>query len=92
MTRSRLLSEVDSNELHYAYQKTAKDKDMLESENNALKKELQRYKNLIIHQHDLNSLSPRNSVSPNPVDDDGYSSAKNTLELRRQSMSADGED
>jgi myosin V len=90
--RTRLLSEVDSNELHYAYQKTVKDKDLLESENNSLKKELQRYKNLIIHQHDLNSLSPRNSISPNPIDDDGgYSSAKNTLELRRKSVTAEGE-
>ncbi|XP_055602318.1 unconventional myosin-Va isoform X2 [Uranotaenia lowii] len=84
LEKDRLLSQADSNEIHAAYQRMMKDKDHLETENNALRHELKRMQHIVSNSHDLktHSRSVSNASSTNE-DDYGYNSGKNTLEIRR---------
>lgn len=77
--RTRQLSDFESNEIHHAYQRAVKDKDFLENENMMLREELQRF----TRNRPTHSRNPSNASSLNNDDDGGYSSAKNTLELKR---------
>lgn len=83
--RKRLLSDVDNNEVHQSYQRVVKEKELLESENYLLKEEMNRLIKLappiatVTH-----SRSASNVSSINMDDDFGYSSARNTLELKRE--------
>lgn len=77
-----LISEVDNNEIHEAYQKALKDKEIIENENYHLKEELHRLSrkyggefSSLLSQH-RRSFSNASSHE----EDIGYSSAKNTLE------------
>lgn len=83
--RKRLLSDVDNNEVHQSYQRVVKDKELLESENYMLKEEINR---LIKFAPPIatvtHSRSASNVSSINLDDDFGYSSARNTLELKRE--------
>lgn len=81
LQRERLLSEVDTNEIHEAYQRALKDKEVIESENYMLKEELNKFQkqNMYAYNHHTRSIS--NASSQNE-EDIGYSSAKNTLEIR----------
>lgn len=83
-TRNRLMSEVDSNEIHQAYQKTIKDKDYLENENIMLRGEVDRLRRMTTKSNDFvtHSRSLSNASSLND-EDFGYSSAKNTLDTKR---------
>lgn len=83
--RNRLLSDVDNNEVHQSYQRVVKEKEMLESENFILKEEINR---LIKFAPPIatvtHSRSASNVSSINLDDDFGYSSARNTLEMKRE--------
>ncbi|XP_055916560.1 unconventional myosin-Va isoform X1 [Eupeodes corollae] len=85
--RSRILSEVDVNEVHEAYQRAKKDKDFLEGENYMLKEEISRLQkgngNATEYSNHTRSLS--NASSQNE-EDFGYASAKNTLEPKRMNQ------
>lgn len=83
-TRNRLMSEVDSDEIHQAYQKTIKDKDYLENENILLRGEVDRLTRMTAKPGDYvtHSRSLSNASSQND-EDFGYSSAKNTLDTKR---------
>uniref|UniRef100_A0A1B0CB62 Myosin class i heavy chain n=2 Tax=Lutzomyia longipalpis TaxID=7200 RepID=A0A1B0CB62_LUTLO len=85
--RARLLSEVDTHEVHQAYQKTVKDKDTLESENYLLKEEIHRLQRLIENPnfYQSHSRSVSNASSQNE-EDFGYISGKNTLEIRKEGI------
>ncbi|XP_055687296.1 unconventional myosin-Va isoform X2 [Lutzomyia longipalpis] len=85
--RARLLSEVDTHEVHQAYQKTVKDKDTLESENYLLKEEINRLQRLIENPnfYQSHSRSVSNASSQNE-EDFGYISGKNTLEIRKEGI------
>lgn len=86
MHRTRIMSEVDTNDLNQAYQRAVKDKEVLENENYLLKEELARLQRTSANPSDYNghSRSLSNASSQNE-EDFGYSSAKNTLELKRGS-------
>ncbi|GAB0095574.1 unconventional myosin-Va [Sergentomyia squamirostris] len=89
VTRARLLSEVDTNEVHQAYQKTVKDKDTLETENYLLKEEVNRLQRLIENPnyYQTHSRSISNASSQNE-EDFGYMSGKNTLEIRKENSTS----
>lgn len=83
--RNRILSEVDTNgeQIHQAYQKTIKDKDSLENENQFLRQEINRLSELHkTNKFATHSRSISNASSQNE-EDFGYSSAKNTLDNKR---------
>uniref|UniRef100_A0A1B0DFZ0 Dilute domain-containing protein n=1 Tax=Phlebotomus papatasi TaxID=29031 RepID=A0A1B0DFZ0_PHLPP len=88
VTRARLLSEVDTNEVHQAFQKTVKDKDTLETENYLLKEEINRLQRLVENPnyYRSHSRSISNASSQNE-EDFGYMSGKNTLEIRKEATS-----
>ncbi|XP_058836374.1 unconventional myosin-Va isoform X3 [Topomyia yanbarensis] len=88
LERDRLLSQADSNEIHAAYQRMVKDKELLENENHALRHELRRLQHIISNSHELksHSRSVSNASSTNE-EDFGYNSGKNTLEIRRSPQS-----
>ncbi|XP_058836373.1 unconventional myosin-Va isoform X2 [Topomyia yanbarensis] len=92
LERDRLLSQADSNEIHAAYQRMVKDKELLENENHALRHELRRLQHIISNSHELksHSRSVSNASSTNE-EDFGYNSGKNTLEIRRSPQSHEGE-
>lgn len=77
--RNRLLTDMDNDEIHQAYQKILRDKEALESENFMLKG--------LIKSAPVASMTHTRSfsnVSSVNIDDDyGYGSGKNTLELKR---------
>lgn len=81
--RTRLLSDVDNNEIHQAYQKVVKDKEFLETENFVLKEEVNRLIKYAPVSSVTHSRSVSNVSSINIEEDFGYQSAKNTLELKR---------
>lgn len=90
LQRSRVLLDVESNEIHQAYQRSLKDKEMIAIENAALHEENKRLSGLV-HQlgHGGNaghSRSISNASSINNDEDFGYSSSRNTMELRRATM------
>lgn len=89
--RARVMSEVDSNEIHQAYQRLLKDKEAISSENVALQVEVKRLAGLL-HQSvgggAGHSRSISNASSINNDDDFGYSSSRNTLDLKRAAMLA----
>lgn len=80
--RKRMLSESESNELHQAYQRAVNDKEFLESENFVLKEEINRLiKSVPLLSPIVQSRSINNFSS---MDEDfGYSSGRNTLELKK---------
>lgn len=82
--RNHLISEAEQNEIHQAYQKIVKEKEQLEQDNAILNEEVNR---LIRYAPNVprvtHSRSVSNVSSVNLDDDFGYSSAKNTLELKR---------
>ncbi|XP_059615279.1 unconventional myosin-Va isoform X2 [Phlebotomus argentipes] len=88
MNRARLLSEVDTNEVHQAYQKTVKDKDTLEAENSMLKEEINRLQRLVENPnfYRSHSRSVSNASSQNE-EDFGYMSGRNTLEIKKDCTS-----
>lgn len=77
----RKISEVDNNEIHQAYQRAIKEKELIELENNSLKMELSRVSRLI----PSHSRSISNASSVNNEEDFGYGSAKNTLDNKKNS-------
>ncbi|XP_037046669.1 unconventional myosin-Va-like isoform X1 [Bradysia coprophila] len=81
--KSRLLSEVDNNEIHQAYQHAIKDKENLESDNYILRNEIDRLVRLIPKGNITHSRSISNASSINIDEDFGYSSSRNTLEVKR---------
>lgn len=70
------------NEIHEAYQRAIKDKDLLEMDNIALKEELNQFSRLAPPHSHSRSMSNVSNVSTND-EDFGYGSAKNTLELKK---------
>uniref|UniRef100_A0A182NJ12 Myosin motor domain-containing protein n=1 Tax=Anopheles dirus TaxID=7168 RepID=A0A182NJ12_9DIPT len=86
MERARLVSQADTEEIHAAYQRTVKDKDALESENSALRQEVRRLQRIMSDSHELktHSRSVSNASSTNE-EDYGYTSGRNTLDIRRAS-------
>ncbi|XP_023292615.2 unconventional myosin-Va isoform X1 [Lucilia cuprina] len=80
--RERLISEVESNEIHDAYRKALMDKEIIENENYHLKEELKRLSRQL-GGGEYASLTHHRSISngsSHNEDDVGYASAKNTLE------------
>lgn len=77
----RQISEVDNNEIHQAYQRAIKEKELIELENSSLKQELSRISRLV----PSHSRSISNASSVNNEEDFGYGSAKNTLENKKNS-------
>lgn len=83
--RKLLLTDVDNNEVHQSYQRVVKEKEMLESENYMLNEELKRLIKFAPPMAPVtHSRSTSNVSSINMDDDFGYSSARNTLELKRE--------
>ncbi|XP_050097643.1 unconventional myosin-Va isoform X3 [Anopheles aquasalis] len=84
--RERLVSQADTDEIHAAYQRTVKDKDVLEGENVALRQEVRRLQRIMADSHELktHSRSISNASSTNE-EDYGYTSGRNTLDIRRAS-------
>ncbi|XP_050073338.1 unconventional myosin-Va isoform X3 [Anopheles maculipalpis] len=84
--RARLVSQADTEEIHAAYQRTVKDKDALENENVALRQEVRRLQRVMADSHELktHSRSVSNASSTNE-EDYGYTSGRNTLDIRRAS-------
>lgn len=85
--RSRILSEIDNNEIHQAYQHAIKDKENLESDNYILRNEVDRLLRLVPKGNVTHSRSISNASSINVDEDFGYSSAKNTLDVKRTGFS-----
>lgn len=81
-SRVRKISEEDTNEIHSAYQRAIKEKELIELENSSLKQELSRISRLV----PSHSRSISNASSVNNEDDFGYSSSKNTLENKKNSI------
>lgn len=82
--RNNLILEAEDNEIHQAYQKLVKEKEQIEQENYLLNEEVQRLiKRVPLMPRVQHSRSVSNVSSVNLDDDFGYSSAKNTLELKR---------
>ena len=77
---SRLMSEVDTNELQQGYQRALKDKEQMEHDNQLLRDELQR-----LSRHGTHSRTMSNASSCNNDEDIGYASPKNMLESKRPS-------
>lgn len=83
--RKRLLSDVDNNEVHQSYQRVVKDKELLESENYMLKEEITRLIKFAPPMMTVTHSRSASNVSSINLDDDfGYSSARNTLEFKRE--------
>ncbi|XP_052893039.1 unconventional myosin-Va isoform X5 [Anopheles moucheti] len=84
--RARLVSQADTEEIHAAYQRTVKDKDALENENVSLRQEVRRLQRIMADSHELktHSRSVSNASSTNE-EDYGYTSGRNTLDIRRAS-------
>ncbi|EAA11777.4 AGAP006479-PA [Anopheles gambiae str. PEST] len=84
--QARLVSQADTEEIHAAYQRTVKDKDVLENENVALRQEVRRLQRIAADSHELktHSRSVSNASSTNE-EDYGYTSGRNTLDIRRAS-------
>ncbi|XP_061498903.1 unconventional myosin-Va isoform X4 [Anopheles gambiae] len=84
--QARLVSQADTEEIHAAYQRTVKDKDVLENENVALRQEVRRLQRIMADSHELktHSRSVSNASSTNE-EDYGYTSGRNTLDIRRAS-------
>lgn len=83
--RKRLLSDVDNNEVHQSYQRVVKEKELLESENFMLKEEVNRLIKFAPPMATVTHSRSASNVSSINLDDDfGYSSARNTLELKRE--------
>lgn len=86
----RLVSDTENNELHQAYQRAVKDKEFLESENFVLKEEIDRLiKRVPLLSPVTHSRSISNVSSLNLEEDFGYSSARNTLELKKSNSKHD---
>lgn len=81
--RTRLLSDIDNNEIHQAYQKVVKEKEFMETENFLLKAEVNRLLKYAPVSSVTHSRSISNVSSINFEEDFGYASAKNTLELKK---------
>lgn len=81
--KSRILSEVDNNEIHQAYQRAIKDKENLESDNYILRNEIERLCHLVPKGNVTHSRSISNASSINNDEDFGYSSSRNTLEVKK---------
>ncbi|XP_055305869.1 unconventional myosin-Vb isoform X2 [Sitodiplosis mosellana] len=86
--RSQVLSDLDDNEIHQAYQKIAQEKEQLEKENFLLSQEVDRLSRLQPNSYLSHSRSVSNVSSVNIDEDFGYASAKNTLELKKDKDSA----
>lgn len=83
--RNRILQDIDNNEIHQAYLKMTKEKELLENENRILNAEINRLIDIAPPQSNVtHSRSASNVSSINIEDDYGYASAKNTLELKRE--------
>lgn len=78
-----VFSESDDIEIHQAYQRMAQEKEQLEKENFMLNQEVERLIRLNPVSYKGHSRSISNVSSVNNDEDFGYSSAKNTLELKR---------
>lgn len=92
-SHTRLLSEVDNNDIQQAYQRALNDKEKLENDNYLLRDQLQRLQRQHLPNSDFttnHSRSISNASSNNNEEDFGYASAKNTLDLRRQNVNDDG--
>lgn len=78
------MSECDTNEVLQAYQKSIKDKELLENENIFLKNELRKVKYIATHPNELltHSRSVSNASSQND-EDYGYASGRNTLDTKK---------
>lgn len=82
-----MLSEVDNNEIHQAYQHAIKDKENLESDNYILRNEIDRLLRLVPKGNVTHSRSISNASSINIEEDFGYSSARNTLDVKKTGFS-----
>lgn len=82
-----MLSEVDNNEIHQAYQHAIKDKESLESDNYILRNEVDRLLRLVPKGNVTHSRSISNASSINIEEDFGYSSARNTLDVKKAGFS-----
>ncbi len=82
-----MLSEVDNNEIHQAYQHAIKDKENLESDNYILRNEIDRLLRLVPKGNVTHSRSISNASSINIDDDFGYSSSRNTLDVKKPGFS-----
>lgn len=79
------MSEVDTNEIHQAYQRVLKDKEILENECYLMKIEMDRMSRLLPNFGHSRSIS--NASSINNDEDFGYSSSRNTLDLKKGASS-----
>lgn len=82
--RERLISEVEVDEIHDAYQRAVMDKEIIENENYHLKEELKRLTRQL-GGGEFTSLTHKRSISnasSHYEDDAGYGSNKNTLESK----------
>ncbi|XP_063701716.1 unconventional myosin-Va [Culicoides brevitarsis] len=77
--RSKIMLNVDNNEIHNAYQKSVKDKENLENENASLKVEVKRLQYILTHPNELEVYSK--SISNTSNDD--------SLESKRSSNLSD---
>lgn len=82
-----MLSEIDNNEIHQAYQHAIKDKENLESDNYILRNEIDRLLRLVPKGNVTHSRSISNASSINIDEDFGYSSARNTLDVKKTGFS-----
>ncbi|XP_052862372.1 unconventional myosin-Va [Anopheles cruzii] len=86
--REQLVVQADADEIHAAYQRTVKDKDVLENDNQALRQEIHRLQRVMAdsssHELKTHSRSISNASSTNE-EDYGYTSGRNTLDIRRAS-------
>lgn len=82
------MTEGDNNEIHQSYQKLVKEKEFLETENYMLKEEVKRLIRYAPISSVTHSRSVSNVSSVNIDEDFGYSSSKNTLEIKKESFSS----
>ncbi|XP_053677422.1 unconventional myosin-Va [Anopheles nili] len=89
---ARRVTQADNEDVHAAYQRTVKDKDALENENVALRQEVRRLQRIMSDSHELktHSRSVSNASSTNE-EDYGYTSGRNTLDIRHPSDTTVGE-
>lgn len=83
--RLNMISEAENSDIHQSYQKIVKERERLETENYMLQEEVKRLMKYspavgsVIHSRSVSNVS-----SVNLEEDFGYSSAKNTLEIKKE--------
>lgn len=86
VSSQRLLLDDKNNDIHQAYQELIKENQFLSTENYVLKEEINRLLKYVPISSVTHSRSISNVSSINLEEDFGYSSARNTLELKRDKI------